>query len=144
MTTEKTTLTIGTRGSKLARWQANHIGEALVAAHPGLTIQEEIIVTEGDRFQSGPLIEIGGKGVWVKEIEQALLDKRIDLAVHSLKDVPAHLADGLCLTVFPKRVDPRDAWLDPKGCGWPGWRRGPGWGLPAYVGRRSCGPSTQA
>lgn len=102
-------LVIGTRGSALARWQSEHIAAALRAAHPGLEVTLEIIVTEGDRFQSGPLIEVGGKGVWVKDIEVALAEGRVDLAVHSLKDVPAELAPGLALIAIPARADARDA-----------------------------------
>jgi hydroxymethylbilane synthase len=102
-------LVIGTRGSALARWQSEHIAAALRAAHPGLEVTLEIIVTEGDRFQTGPLIEVGGKGVWVKDIEIALAEGRVDLAVHSLKDVPAELAPGLALVAIPPRADARDA-----------------------------------
>jgi len=102
-------LVIGTRGSALARWQSEHIAAALRAAHPGLEVTLEIIVTEGDRFQTGPLIEVGGKGVWVKDIEVALAEGRVDLAVHSLKDVPAELATGLALVAIPPRADARDA-----------------------------------
>jgi hydroxymethylbilane synthase len=100
---------IGTRGSALARWQAEHVAAELRAAHPGLEVELSIIVTEGDRFQSGPLLEIGGKGVWVKDIEAGLLAGTIDLAVHSLKDVPAELAPGLALVAIPPRADARDA-----------------------------------
>jgi hydroxymethylbilane synthase len=110
-------LVIGTRGSALARWQAAHVGRALVAAHPGLEIEERILVTEGDRVQTGPVIELGGKGVWVKEIEDALLAGTIDLAVHSLKDVPAELAPGLALVAIPERADPRDALVSRAGAG---------------------------
>jgi hydroxymethylbilane synthase len=102
-------IVIGTRGSALARWQASHIGRALGDAHPGLVVEEKIIVTEGDRFQTGPVLALGGKGVWVKEIEEALLAGTIDLAVHSLKDVPAELPPGLALVAIPRRADPRDA-----------------------------------
>jgi hydroxymethylbilane synthase len=102
-------LVIGTRGSALARWQAEHIAAELRAAHAGLEVELSIIVTEGDRFQSGPLLEIGGKGVWVKDIEAGLLAGTIDLAVHSLKDVPAELAPGLALVAIPPRADARDA-----------------------------------
>ncbi len=108
-------LVIGTRGSALARWQAAHVGRALVAAHPGLVIEEHILVTEGDRVQTGAVIELGGKGVWVKEIEDALLAGTIDLAVHSLKDVPAVLAPGLALVAIPERADPRDALVSRSG-----------------------------
>jgi hydroxymethylbilane synthase len=99
---------IGTRGSALARWQAEHIAGELARHFPGVQITQQIIVTEGDRFQTGPVIERGGKGVWVKEIEAALLAGTIDLAVHSLKDVPAALAPGLVLAAIPPRADPRD------------------------------------
>jgi hydroxymethylbilane synthase len=108
-------LIIGTRGSALARWQAAYVGSALAAAHPGLEIEEKIIVTEGDRVQTGPVIDLGGKGVWVKEIEDQLLSGAIDLAVHSLKDVPAELAPGLALVAIPKRADPRDAFISRTG-----------------------------
>jgi len=110
-------LVIGTRGSALARWQAAYVGRALVAAHPGLEIEERILVTEGDRVQTGAVIELGGKGVWVKEIEDALLAGTIDLAVHSLKDVPAALASGLALVAIPERADPRDALVSRSGAG---------------------------
>ncbi|HEY2902728.1 MAG TPA: hydroxymethylbilane synthase [Polyangia bacterium] len=103
------TLIIGTRGSALARWQAAHIADELRRAHPTLQLGERIVVTEGDRSQTGPVIDLGGKGVWVKEIEQGLLSGEIDLAVHSLKDVPAELAPGLQLVAIPRRADPRDA-----------------------------------
>ena len=103
------TLVIGTRGSALARWQAGEVGRLLRAAHPGLEIREEIIVTAGDRVQTGPVLDLGGKGVWVEEIEKALTARTIDLAVHSMKDVPAALAAGLAIVAVPTRADPRDA-----------------------------------
>jgi len=84
---------------------------------PDLVVEQQIIVTEGDRKQSGPVIELGGKGVWVKEIEEKLLAGDIDLAVHSLKDVPAHLPDGLSLVAIPPRADPRDALVSRGGAG---------------------------
>ncbi len=102
-------IVIGTRGSALARWQADHVAATLCAAHPGLTVEQQIIVTTGDRTTQGPLWQAGGKGVWVKEIEAALLAGTIDLAVHSLKDVPAELAPGLVLAAIPPRADVRDA-----------------------------------
>lgn len=110
-------IVIGTRGSALARWQAAFIGRSLEAAHPGLVIEERILVTEGDRVQTGPVIDLGGKGVWVKEIEDALLAGTIDLAVHSLKDVPADLAPGLALVAIPTRADPCDALVSRSGAG---------------------------
>ena len=100
---------IGTRGSALALWQADHVSARLKAAHPGLVVERTVIVTTGDRTPQGPLWQAGGKGVWVKEIEEALLAGTIDLAVHSLKDVPAELAPGLVLAAIPERADNRDA-----------------------------------
>lgn len=124
-------LVIGTRGSALARWQAEHVAAALRQAHPGLTVDITIIVTEGDRRPDGPLVESApgqsaaaadghpitriGKGLWVEEIERALLERRVDLAVHSLKDVPAALAPGLVLAAIPPRADPRDALVSRSG-----------------------------
>ena len=98
---------IGTRGSVLALWQADHVAALLRAAHTGLVVERNIILTTGDR--TGPVGEAGGKAVWVKEIEAALLAGEIDLAVHSLKDVPAELATGLVLAAIPTRADVRDA-----------------------------------
>jgi hydroxymethylbilane synthase len=108
---------IGTRGSALARWQAAEVGRLLRAAHPGLEITEKIVVTQGDRVQTGPVIDLGGKGVWVKEIEEGLLSGEIDLAVHSMKDVPAELAPGLAIVAVPTRADPRDAIVSRDGGG---------------------------
>jgi hydroxymethylbilane synthase len=99
---------LGTRGSALALWQAREVARLLRAAHPGLEVREQIIVTTGDRSQSGQA-PVEGKGAWVAEIESALRDRTIDLAVHSLKDVPAELAEGLALVAIPPRADPRDA-----------------------------------
>ena len=103
------TLKIGTRGSALALWQANHVSALLREAHPGLEVTLEIIKTSGDKIQDVPLAKIGGKGLFVKEIEEALLEKRVDLAVHSLKDVPAQLPPELILIAILPRVDPSDA-----------------------------------
>ena len=91
------------------------IGRLLRAAHPGLEMREQIIVTAGDRMQTGPVLDIGGKGVWVEEIEEALSERRVDLAVHSMKDVPAGLAPGLGIVAMPPRADPRDAHRQPVG-----------------------------
>ena len=108
---------IGTRGSALARWQAGEVGRLLVAAHPGLEVRERIIVTAGDRGQAGPAVPLEGKGAWVEEIEAALLAHEIDVAVHSLKDVPAALAAGLAIVAVPTRADPRDAIVSRTGAG---------------------------
>jgi hydroxymethylbilane synthase len=101
-------LIIGTRGSRLALWQANWVKDALTALHPGLEIALEVIKTKGDRILDVPLAKVGGKGLFVKEIEEALLEGRVDLAVHSMKDMPAELPPGLCTGPIPLREDPRD------------------------------------
>jgi hydroxymethylbilane synthase len=102
-------LVIATRESPLALWQAEFVKAALEAAHPGLEVGLLGMRTEGDRWLSSPLSEVGGKGLFVKELEQALLDGRADLAVHSMKDVPAHLDAAFALPVIAFRDDVRDA-----------------------------------
>lgn len=101
-------LRIGTRGSQLALWQADFVKKELQKKFPELKIQTKIIKTSGDENLIKPLAEIGGKGVFVKEIEDSLLSDQIDIAVHSLKDVPTNLPDGLSISSFLKRHDPRD------------------------------------
>jgi len=110
-----TRLVIGTRGSELALWQANHVADTLRAAHVGLEVTLTIVKTQGDKIQDRPLHEIGGKGLFVREIEQQLLDGEIDLAVHSMKDLPALTPDGLTIAATPAREDPRDALVGPAG-----------------------------
>ncbi len=100
-------LVIGSRGSKLALWQANHIAAQLQAK--GHTTRIEIIQTTGDKITDVALSKVGTKGLFTKEIEEALLAGTIDLAVHSAKDMPTDLPDGLVLSAFPERQDPRDA-----------------------------------
>jgi len=100
-------IVIGSRGSKLALWQAQHIGEQLKAL--GIETRIEIIRTSGDRIQDVPLAEAGGKGLFTKEIDEALLSGSIDLAVHSMKDVPTGLPPGLTIAAIPEREEPRDA-----------------------------------
>ena len=102
-------LTIATRGSQLALWQAHHVKAALQAAAPGLAARLEIIKTKGDKIVDRPLSQVGGKALFVKEIEQALLDRRAAVAVHSMKDVPAELAAGLSMAAVSSREDPHDA-----------------------------------
>ena len=104
-----TTLRIGTRGSALAMWQAEWVRDALVRAHPGLEVRLEVIRTAGDRVKQAPLPAVGGTGIFTKEIEAALLDGAVDVAVHSLKDLPTRLPDGLALSAVPAREDPADA-----------------------------------
>ena len=103
------TVRIATRQSPLALWQARHVGALLAQHHPGLEVSLVEMTTEGDRFLSAPLSAVGGKGLFVKEIEQALLDGRADVAVHSLKDMTSVLPEGLMLAAVPAREDPRDA-----------------------------------
>ena len=102
-------LTIASRGSQLALWQANWVAGRLSAL--GAETRIEIIKTTGDRITDVPLAKVGGKGLFTKEIEDALLDGRADLAVHSLKDLPTELPEGLVLAAIPEREDPRDAVL---------------------------------
>ena len=111
---------IGARGSKLSLAQAGHIQRQIAAAlgadpeNPGEVDRVApliVITTTGDRVQDRRLLEIGGKGLFTKEIEEALLEGRIDCAVHSLKDMPAQMPDGLCIAAIPEREDPRDAFL---------------------------------
>jgi hydroxymethylbilane synthase len=106
-------LVIGTRGSALARWQAEHAKARLEAL--GASVRLEIIKTQGDKILDRPLALVGGKGLFVKEIEEALADGRVDLAVHSMKDVPAALLPGLTLAAVSAREDPRDALCAPAG-----------------------------
>src|SRR6185436_20162105 len=105
----RTMIVIGSRGSQLALWQARHIAARL--AELGEETRLEIIKTTGDKIQDVPLAQVGGKGLFTKEIEEALLDRRIDLAVHSLRDMPADVPEGLAITAIPEREDPRDALL---------------------------------
>ena len=108
-------LRLGTRTSRLATWQAEHVAQALEAAHSGLAVELVPFVTEGDKTLDKPLPEIGGKGLFTLELEQSLLDGRIDLAVHSLKDLPTDDPDGLTLGAITEREDPRDGWVCPLG-----------------------------
>ena len=105
----KKTLRIATRKSALALWQANHVQDLLKEAHPGIEIELVKIVTQGDRILDRPLSEIGGKGLFLKELERAMLDGEADLAVHSMKDVPAEMAEGLVLDAVLPRANPYDA-----------------------------------
>src|SRR5579872_441232 len=104
-----TPIRIGTRGSAMALHQAGLVRDRLRAAHPGLTVELVTVRTTGDRVQTRLLSEIGGKGLFTKEIEEALIDRRIDLAVHSLKDMETVLPEGLAIACVLPRDDPRDA-----------------------------------
>ena len=102
-------LIIGTRGSKLALWQAEWVRASLRRGAPGAQVELKIIRTSGDQDQTTPLGQLGGRGVFTKEIERALLEGEIDIAVHSLKDLPTDLPEGLALGAVGPREDPRDA-----------------------------------
>jgi len=109
------TIKIGTRGSKLALWQANWIKSALKAKSPSLSVELITIKTKGDRILDAPFARIGGKGLFVKEIEDALLTGRIDLAAHSMKDMPSALPGGLRIGAIPERETPYDVLISSKG-----------------------------
>ena len=105
------TLKIATRQSPLALWQANYVKDSLQQLYPDLTVELVLMVTKGDVILDSPLAKIGGKGLFVKELENALLNKEADIAVHSMKDVPMQFPEGLGLAVICKREDPRDAFV---------------------------------
>ena len=120
-------IVIGSRGSALALWQSRAVAAALEAAHPDLSCRIEVIKTTGDMRREASLVAIAGKGVFTKEIEDAMLDGKVDLAVHSLKDLPTTLPPGLALGAITEREDPRDALVARPGiaslecmtpCGW--------------------------
>ena len=111
---KRDTIIIGTRSSKLALWQANHIRERLQEQYPGLKVEEKLMTTKGDKILDAPLAKIGGKGLFTKELEQAMLSGEIDIAVHSLKDMPTEVPEGLKLAAVTKRADPGDAVVSPK------------------------------
>ncbi|MEA3332404.1 MAG: hydroxymethylbilane synthase [Pseudomonadota bacterium] len=113
--TDKQKITIGTRGSALALWQANWVKSELEREYPGIKVGLTVIKTKGDKILDVPLAKVGGKGLFVKEIEDALLSHDIDLAVHSMKDVPTELPEGLKVAIFPPREDPRDAFFSHTG-----------------------------
>ncbi len=100
---------IGTRQSQLALWQANYVRDRLLESHPGLEVELVGITSQGDKTLDVPLSQVGGKGLFLKELEEALVDGRVDLAVHSMKDVTVTLPDGLHIPVICEREDPRDA-----------------------------------
>src|SRR5690349_2216934 len=127
---------IATRQSPLALWQARHVGALLTRLHPELQVSFVEMTTAGDRFLAAPLSTVGGKGLFVKEIEQCLLDGRADLAVHSLKDMTSLLPPGLLLAALPTREDPRDALCGPPGLSLDGLPRGARVGTSSL--RRSC------
>jgi hydroxymethylbilane synthase len=107
----RSNIRIGTRGSELALWQAHHVKAMLETRFPEQSIEVVIIKTTGDKILDVPLAKIGDKGLFIKELENALLNEHIDLAVHSFKDVPTNIPDGLAITAVLERVDPRDVFI---------------------------------
>jgi hydroxymethylbilane synthase len=108
------TIRIATRKSPLAKWQANHVADLLRAQEPGLQVELHELMTRGDKILEVPLAQVGGKGLFVKEIEDALLNGDAQIAVHSMKDLPAIVAPGLVVAAVPVREDPRDALCSPR------------------------------
>ncbi len=131
------TIRIATRKSPLARWQANHVADLLRALEPGLKVELHELMTRGDKILEVPLALVGGKGLFVKEIEDALLNGDAQIAVHSMKDLPALIAPGLVVAAIPVREDPRDALCSPK---WKTLERLP---LGARIGTSSLRRSAQ-
>ena len=118
-----TTLKMGTRGSPLALAQSGAAARLLEKLNPGLTVETVVIKTSGDMFgapspEKAKLLPQGAKGLWIKELEEALLDGRVDFATHSCKDLPALLAPGLSIAAYPEREDPRDAFVARPGLDW--------------------------
>jgi len=111
MTNAKHTLRIATRQSRLALWQAEHVAALLRAAHADLNVELVPMTTQGDRILDRPLANIGGKGLFIKELELAMSEQRADIAVHSMKDVPSELPPGMMLAAMLPRADPRDAFV---------------------------------
>lgn len=120
----KNKITIGTRGSQLALWQANFIKSEIEDRFDGITVDLKIIKTTGDRIVDRPLAMVGGKGLFVKEIENALLNKDIDLAVHSMKDMPGILPQGLIIGAIPKRENPYDVLISIDGAKLSDYKKG--------------------
>jgi len=115
MSYDRRSLVIGTRGSQLALWQANHVADRLRTAFPSLTVTLATIKTTGDKILDVPLAQVGGKALFVKEIEEALLAGGVDLAVHSMKDVPTDLPAGLDIVAITEREDPFDVLISRTG-----------------------------
>jgi hydroxymethylbilane synthase len=114
----KEPIKIGTRGSKLALWQANWVKSVLQEKFPQYTVELIIIKTQGDKILDVPLAKVGGKGLFVKEIEHALLTRDVDIAVHSMKDMPAEIPAGLCIGAVPERENPFDVFISQSGLGY--------------------------
>lgn len=131
-------LIIGTRSSKLALWQADYVAGRLRTKHPGLIVEEKRMTTKGDRILDAPLAKIGGKGLFTKELETAMQEGEIDIAVHSLKDMPTEVPEDLVITAITERSIPGTRWSAPATIRLPRCRRGRGSAPPACAaGRKS-------
>ena len=108
------TIVIGTRSSKLALWQADYVADCLRKRYPELRVEKKLMTTKGDKILDAPLAKIGGKGLFTKELEQDMLAGGIDIAVHSLKDMPTEVPEGLVISAITERFDPGDAVVSPK------------------------------
>ena len=111
---EKNRIVIGTRSSKLALWQADYVADSLRKEYPKLQVEKNLMTTKGDRILDAPLAKIGGKGLFTKELETAMLAGEIDIAVHSLKDMPTEVPEGLVISAITKRLDAGDALVSEK------------------------------
>src|SRR5262249_49824528 len=111
MSAAANTLRIATRQSRLALWQAEHVTARLRAAHPGLVVELVPMTTQGDRILDRTLAQVGGKGLFIKELEIAIAEGRADIAVHSMKDVPSDMPPGMTLAAMLSRADPHDAFV---------------------------------
>ena len=111
---EKNRIVIGTRSSKLALWQADYVADSLRREYPELQVEKKLMTTKGDRILDAPLAKIGGKWLFTKELETAMLDGEIDIAVHSLKDMPTEVPEGLVISAITKRLDAGDALVSGK------------------------------
>lgn len=127
---------IATRQSPLALWQAHYVRDALLQTHPGLQVSLLTMTTKGDRILDAPLAKVGGKGLFVKELEQAMLEGRADIAVHSMKDVPVAFPEGLVLPVICEREDPADAFVSNRYSDFAGLPTGARVGTSSF--RRQC------
>ena len=110
----KQKLVVGTRSSQLALWQADFVIGELAKKYPELVVEKRLMTTKGDKILNAPLAKIGGKGLFTKELETAMLEGEIDIAVHSLKDMPVVVPEGLVITAITQRADPGDAFVRPK------------------------------
>jgi hydroxymethylbilane synthase len=137
-------IVIASRESRLAMWQAVHVRERLSSLNPGSEVVILGMTTKGDQILDRPLAEIGGKGLFIKELEVAMQEGKAHLAVHSMKDVPMVMPEGFVLAAISARENPRDAFVSNKFNGLDDCRPAPWSAPPACVARPSCAPSTRS